>query len=78
MNCLLPGLFAYEAIKDPEVHPISTPLIRRQPKTARQGEPSDLAYAGLFLASDEASFITGQAIAVDGGDDIKLVDLVLD
>ncbi len=78
VNCLLPGLFAYEAIKDPEVSPIPTPIIRRQPKTARQGEPSDLAYAGLFLASDEASFITGQAFAVDGGDSVKLVDLVLE
>jgi NAD(P)-dependent dehydrogenase (short-subunit alcohol dehydrogenase family) len=78
VNCLLPGLFEYEAIKDPIVTPIAVPLIRRQPKTARQGEPSDLAYAGLFLASDEASFITGQSLAVDGGDGVKLVDLVLD
>ena len=78
VNCLLPGLFAYEAIKDPEVSPVPTPIIRRQPITARQGEPSDLAYAGLFLASDEASFITGQSFAVDGGDSVKLVDLVLE
>ncbi|MDO9546991.1 MAG: SDR family oxidoreductase [Pelolinea sp.] len=78
VNCLLPGLFVYEAIKDPDVAPISVPLIRRQPITARQGEPCDLAYAGLFLASDEASFITGQSLAVDGGDGVKLVDLVLD
>ena len=78
VNCLLPGLFAYEAIKDPEVSPIPTQIIRRKPITARQGEPSDLAYAGLFLASDEASFITGQAFAVDGGDSVKLVDLVLE
>jgi len=78
VNCLLPGLFVYEAIKDPMVSPIPIPLIRRQPKNTRQGEPSDLAYAGLFLASDEASFITGQAFAVDGGDSVRLVDLVLD
>ena len=78
VNCLLPGLFTYEAVKDPIVKPIPTPLIRRQPKTARQGDPADLAYAGLFLASDESSFITGQAFAVDGGDDVKLVDLVLE
>ena len=78
VNCLLPGLFEYEAIKDPDVTPISKNLIRREPVTARQGAPGDLAYAGLFLASDEASFITGQSLAVDGGDDVKLVDLVLD
>jgi NAD(P)-dependent dehydrogenase (short-subunit alcohol dehydrogenase family) len=34
---------------------------------ARWGEPAELAAAALFLASDEASFITGAALAVDGG-----------
>lgn len=33
----------------------------------RIGEPDDLASMALFLASDESTFITGQAIAVDGG-----------
>lgn len=31
------------------------------------GEPSDIANAALFLASDESAFISGQAIGVDGG-----------
>ncbi len=78
VNCLAPGLFVYEPVKNPIVSPIPVPLIRRQPKTARQGDPADLAYAGLFLASDEASFITGVCLTVDGGDDVKLTDLVLD
>jgi NAD(P)-dependent dehydrogenase (short-subunit alcohol dehydrogenase family) len=33
----------------------------------KMGEPWDIAYAALFLASDEAKYITGQIIAVDGG-----------
>jgi len=33
----------------------------------RMGEPSDIADIAVFLASDEASFITGQTIVVDGG-----------
>jgi len=31
------------------------------------GEPRDVAFAALFLASDEARFITGADLAVDGG-----------
>jgi NAD(P)-dependent dehydrogenase (short-subunit alcohol dehydrogenase family) len=31
------------------------------------GEPWDIAHASLFLVSDEAKFITGQVLAVDGG-----------
>jgi 3-oxoacyl-[acyl-carrier protein] reductase len=34
---------------------------------ARFGEPDEVARAALFLASDEASFITGHTLAVDGG-----------
>jgi NAD(P)-dependent dehydrogenase (short-subunit alcohol dehydrogenase family) len=78
VNCLCPGLFVYQPVKDPVVKPEPTPLIRRQPKTARQGDPGDLAYAAAYLASDEASFVTGQCLTVDGGDDVKLTDLVLD
>jgi len=33
----------------------------------RLGQPIDIARAALFLASDDAGFVTGQAIAVDGG-----------
>ena len=78
VNCLGPGLFDYLPVKDPVVRTNPVNLLRLSPKTARQGVPADLAYAGLFLASDEASFITGQYLAVDGGDDMKLTDLVLD
>ena len=78
VNCLCPGLFEYEPITDPVVKPINENLIRRQPITERQGHPSDMAYAALFFASDEFSFITGQCLTVDGGDDVKLKDLVVD
>jgi 3-oxoacyl-[acyl-carrier protein] reductase len=33
----------------------------------RMSEPQDIANAAIFLASDEASFISGAALPVDGG-----------
>jgi len=41
-------------------------LSKAQP-IGRMAEPSEIAYAALFLCSDEASFITGTALPVDGG-----------
>ena len=78
VNCLCPGLFVYEPVQEPVVEPVAKALIRRKPMTARQGDPADLAYAALYLASDEASFVTGQCLEIDGGDAVKLKDLVLD
>ena len=41
--------------------------ITRKTMLGRLGEPEDIAHAALFLASDEASFITAQTLTVDGG-----------
>jgi 3-oxoacyl-[acyl-carrier protein] reductase len=35
------------------------------------GEADDVAYAALYLASDEARFVTGHALVVDGGKSIR-------
>ncbi len=44
----------------------------RVPLGQRQGTAWDVAYAALFLASDEAGFITGVALPVDGGQLAKI------
>ena len=33
----------------------------------RIGQPEDIAYGVMFLASDEASFMTGSELVIDGG-----------
>ena len=33
----------------------------------RLGTPEDIAYGALYLASDEASFVTGAELVIDGG-----------
>ncbi len=41
--------------------------VENQHKLGRFGKPEEIAGAAFFLASDDASFVTGQALAVDGG-----------
>jgi NAD(P)-dependent dehydrogenase (short-subunit alcohol dehydrogenase family) len=36
----------------------------------RIGRPEDIAYAALYLASDEPGWLTGHALGIDGGDDV--------
>ena len=39
----------------------------RDSPMGRLGQPDEIANAALFLSSDEASFITGASLAIDGG-----------
>jgi len=64
-NVVAPGFIATDMTKGmPEK--ILQGMIDRTP-VGRMGQPSDIAYAYLFLASDEASFINGAVLSVDGG-----------
>jgi 3-oxoacyl-[acyl-carrier protein] reductase len=65
VNAVAPGFTATEMVKAmPEK--ILAGMKARTPLN-RLGEPRDIANAYLFLASDEASFITGDVLRVDGG-----------
>ncbi|MCD0506220.1 SDR family NAD(P)-dependent oxidoreductase, partial [Bordetella petrii] len=67
VNAISPGAFPTDAEKihpDPEGY--SRMVLERQ-SVKRRGHPQDIASAIVFLASDEAGFISGQNLAVDGG-----------
>jgi NAD(P)-dependent dehydrogenase (short-subunit alcohol dehydrogenase family) len=57
-----------------EEHPERARLSAEMYPVRRYGTPDDIANTALFLASDEATFISGQAIAVDGGLTAQLQD----
>ena len=41
--------------------------VKKSTPMGRWGEPKEIAAAALFLASDEASFVSGHIVTVDGG-----------
>jgi len=66
VNGVEPGNILTEGIKR-DRSPEYAEAMRRSIPLGRLGTPRDVAYACLYLASDEASFITGTTIVVDGG-----------
>jgi NAD(P)-dependent dehydrogenase (short-subunit alcohol dehydrogenase family) len=66
-NAIAPGAFPTDAEKiHPDPDGYNRMVLERQ-SVKRRGHAGDIAAAILFLASDEASFISGQTLAVDGG-----------
>ena len=71
VNCILPGPI------DTPINANRPEMIRDRAATLAQmanltllrrvGNPMDVAYGALYLASDEASFVTGAALVIDGG-----------
>lgn len=79
VNAIMPGLIntpmAIEGIsKERQIS--REELIRRRdarvPLRKKMGSAWDVAHAALFLASEEASFITGVVLAVDGGQSVRI------
>lgn len=67
VNCIHPGLIDTTmtawVMKDPEI----LPNVLAQISLGRAGQPREIGAVAAFFASDEASYLTGQSIFVDGG-----------
>ena len=65
VNCVAPGFIdtpMTEGLSDEQKHNLTARI-----PAGRLGEPADIAGACVFLASDEASYVTGQTLHVNGG-----------
>lgn len=85
VNCILPGMVltspgAFAMMDDPVLGPATRAI-----HLTRLGVPADIAHAATYLCSDEAGFVTGVLLPVDGGvtakmnvPDISALDIPLD
>lgn len=65
VNAVAPGFIATEMVKAMPENVIK--MMEEKTPLGRLGKPEDIANAYLFLASEEASFINGTTLSVDGG-----------
>ncbi len=67
VNCIAPGWIMTERQRELWVTPEAIERLMQDQCLQRELEPVEIAKVALFLASDEASAMTGQTVVVDGG-----------
>lgn len=72
VNAIAPGYFATELNAPLLANKDFTGMIERRTPVGRWGQPDELGAAAVFLASDEAGYVNGHTLVVDGGITIAL------
>ena len=67
VNCICPGHIDTNLIREFTQNSERREWLEQRYPMGRIGRPEEIAYAALFLASDESSFVTGAPLIVDGG-----------
>jgi 3-oxoacyl-[acyl-carrier protein] reductase len=72
VNCIGPGWIETASSSENEI------IAGRHTPIGRPGTPEEVGHVAVFLASEEASYVTGQLIVVDGGNTIQEYKVALD
>ena len=67
VNCLCPGFIETNMTRGLTDDPDTRARVESLHPMGRLGRPEEVAHAALYLASDDAKYVTGAALAVDGG-----------
>ena len=68
LNVICPGgLYKYDSAGSDQQSWDQAEMCKNVCSIGRLGEPEDIAYAATYLCSDEASWVTGIHLVVDGG-----------
>ena len=71
-NAIMPGAIRTGMTQASFANPGNAEVWAKKSVLRRLGEPIDVARVALFLASDDGGFVTGQAIAADGGMTLRI------
>jgi NAD(P)-dependent dehydrogenase (short-subunit alcohol dehydrogenase family) len=67
VNCVCPGVIETAMTANIAADPQIKALMDNMTPMGRMGQPEEIASAVLWLCSDQASFVTGHPLVVDGG-----------
>ena len=67
VNCVHPGLIDTDMTEWVMKSPDILPIVLAQISLGRAGQPREIGHVVAFFASDDASYLTGQSVHVDGG-----------